>query len=402
MAITVVQSPSKFTPAFNPVTFQISSTNYAQPDFKFVADVYSGTGQLLVSLKYQPQVSGSAPIEIDINRVLHELVSANYCKLNEVVTPDIVVSAAGLLSGYSVQFGEQYGGNVFANMVSFSGYIFNGAMNNKRFAFYDQANFLNERFLSRIDRQTVRKSDSVMISILQSDTVAMANFAFTIYDLAGGQLYTTNIANPYTSLATTSHRALHLHVGFDYLFARLAFPLLAYTSASYYTITPPGGTAMRIDLHSRCERFPGIRLYFLNEYGGFDAFNFTMADKPTESNEKKFYQRQRDSKRTGYDTTNKRFEATNRAYVSKYTERIRVISDYLRDDEALLLSGLVRSPLVYMEGMAVDYGGTPGDRFLVPVDMKVNEYAIKKTRLDKVFNVEFDLEFTEPNYLQST
>ena len=401
MAITIIETPDKFTPAFNPVVFRISSDNYAQPDFKFVADVYSGTGQLLVTLKYQPQVAGNEPIDFDISRNLHELVASNYCKLNEVVGSDIILTGAGAISGYSVQFGEQYNNIVYANLASYSGYIFNGALNNKRFAFYSQANYLNKQFLTRFPRQVVRKRDSALLSILQSDTAAMANFALNIFNTTGTSIYATNIANPFTSLANTSNRLLHLHCGFDHLYSILAFSSTIYNTAAYYTITPGAGTAMRLDLFSKCERFPGIRLYFLNELGGFDSFNFMLASRPQQLNEKKAYQRQPDNRRTAYDSVNRRFEATMRNYSTSYTEKLKVTSDYLTDTEAELLEGLMYSPLVYQEAEASEYGGPEGQNVLIPVDIKMQDYTRKKTRLDKMFNVELDIEMTYDNYMQS-
>jgi hypothetical protein len=397
--ITIQQSPAKFTPAFNPVYFRISSSNYAQPDFKYVADVYSDSGQLLASLKYQPQVSGNQPIDIDVSRMLQELVAANYCKLNEVATPDIVVPGAGAIAGYSVQFGEQYNNVVHANLISFSGYVFNAAMNNKRFAFYDQGAWINKRFLTNFPRQIVRKADSMILSILQSDTVVISSFAFQVFDGSGTSLYSANISNPYTSLAATSNRALHLHCGFSYLQARLGFPLSVYNNAAYYTIAPPGGSAMRVDLYSRCERFQGIRLYFLNEHGGFDSFNFMLIHRYSYTTEKQSYQRQPENKRTGYDAVNKRFEALTRNYATKYREQIQMVSDYLTDAESKLLGELMYSPLVYMQIDADEYWGT--GTALIPVNIKTEQYTVKRTRVDKMFNVEMEIELTHDNYMQT-
>lgn len=397
--ITIQDSPAKFTPAFNPVYFKISSSNYAQPDFKYVADVYSGSGQLLASLKYQPQQAGSQPIDIDVSRMLQELVAANYCKLNAAATPDIVLTGSGLLSAYSVQFGEQYGGVMYANQVSFSGYVYNAVLNNKRFAFYNQAVFLNNRFLTGFQRQVARKSDSLIVSILQSDVAAMASFAFEIFNNAGTSIHSENIPNPYISLVLASNRALHLHCGFSYLFARLGFDLADYNAAAYYTITPPGGTPFRVDLYSQCERFPGVRLFFLNEYGGFDSFNFMLADRRSYSTMRESYRRQPDNRRTGYDATSRRFEALTRNFNTEVTEKYKLTSDYLTDTEAALLVELLTSPLIYMQVDAAGYGGT--GNVLIPVDVKTSTYDLKKTALDKMFNLELDLELTYQNYRQS-
>lgn len=391
MAITINASPDKFTPVFNPVVYTISSDNYAQPSFKFVVDVYSGS-QLLGTLKLQPQVNGSEPVQVDVNGLLQELISSNYCQLNYTKT-DIVNTSAGAIASYRVEFGEQYNNVVYANLNSASGFVFNGAMNHYRFPFYGQATYLNTRFLSYLDRQVVRKKDSVILSILQADDAAIASFSLVIRNAAGSSLYNATISNPYNSLSIANNRLLHLHCGFDFLFAELGFSTSVYNNAAYYEITPAGGTAHRIDLYSQCERFPGRRLYFLNEMGGFDGFNFMLTDRHSQKTTRETYMRQPGNRATGYDVTTKRFEALRRAFDTQITEQRKLQSDYLTDAEARQLLELFSSPLIYMEADASDYGGS--GNILLPVWITVDNYEVQQTRLDKLFTVEVDVEMTQ-------
>lgn len=395
MAITIVSTPKKYTPAFNPVVFSISSSNYAQPSFKFVAEVYDGSGGLIGTLKYQPNPIGTEPIFIDVGTVLHELVTGNYLQLNSVMGGAIVATSGAAISDYSVQFGEQYNDTLYANLTSYSGYVFNGGINNLRFAFYQDTTYLNKKFLSRFSRQTVRKRDSAMVSILQSDTTAITGFGLTVYNSVGVSIYSATIDNPLTSLSADNHRLLHLHVGFDHLNDVLSFGSTVYNTASYYTITPPSGTTYRVDLYSQCERFPGIRLHFLNELGGFDAFNFMLVDKWTQTSESRSYQRQPVNRSTGYDTATRKFEAVTRNYYTRYTEKVKVVSDFLTDQEAEQLADLMRSSIVYMEADAAKYGGT--GMVLIPVKLTVTDYEIKNTQVDKLFNFELDMELSTGN-----
>jgi len=398
MAITIVSTPDKFTPAFNPVVFSLTSTNYAQPNFKYVADVYSGTGSLLASLKYQPQVIGTDPVVIDVSRVLYELVSSEYLQLNSTQSPNIIIPSGPAISDYSVQFGEQYDNVIYANLSSYSGYIYNAGINNLRFAFYNSALFLNKKFLTQFTRQTVRKRDSAMISMLQSDTTAITGFVLTIYNGAGANIFNTTISNPYTSLSDRTNRLLHLNIGFDYLYARLAFSATVYNTAAYYTIQTAGGIAFRMDLYSRCERFPGKRLHFLNELGGFDSFNFMLDTKRKQTVERKSYERQAANIKTAYNSTTHKFEAVTRNFDTKYTEKLSVTSDFLYDYESQLLSELMSSSLSYVEDDAVQYGGT--GTVLIPANVTTLEYEIKKTSVDKLFTAEIDIELTTDNYRQ--
>jgi len=252
--------------------------------------------------------------------------------------------------------------------------------------------------LTRFARQVARKRDSVVMSVLQSDTAAITGFDLKIYSLSGSVLFSTTISNPYTSLSAANNRLLHLHIGFDYLYSRLAFNSTIYNNAAYYTIQPTGGSICQIDLYSLCERFPGTRLHFLNELGGFDSFNFMLDTKLTQTTERKTYLRQAANKATGYDSVNKRFEVLTRNYYSTYTEKKKLISDYLSDTEAQLLADLLRSPLVYMETDAGQLGGA--GNILIPITLTTLEYEIKKARTDKVFNLELDVEIGFENVVQ--
>jgi hypothetical protein len=287
---------------------------------------------------------------------------------------------------------------VYANLTSYSGYVFNAGINNLRFAFYNSADYLNKKFLTQFNRQSVRKKDSAMLSILQSDTTALTGFTLTVYNMAGVNIFSTVIANPYTSLSDRTNRLLHLHIGFDYLYTRLAFSGTVYSTAAYYTIQTAGGTLFRMDLNSRCEKFPGKRLHFLNEMGGFDSFNFLMDTKRRQATERKTYQRQPSNIKTGYNATTHKFEAITRNFDTKYTEKLSVTSDFLYDHESKLLSELLTTPLAYIEDDGSLYGGT--GTVLIPANVTTLEYEIKKTVVDKLFTSDLEIELTTDNYRQ--
>ncbi|ASZ14516.1 hypothetical protein KTO58_01225 [Chitinophaga pendula] len=395
--ITIHDKPQTFTPAWNSVSYMISSDNYMQPDFKFVADVYSG-GSLLGTLKYQAEPIGSAPVFVEIGRLIQSTVSANYCRLNTVVAPDVVVVAGGAVSAYSVQFGEQYSGTLHANLNSHSGYAFNGALNNMRFAFFDYTALQNTRFLTPLSRFVARKQDSVMLSVIQSDTAPIALFELKIYSATGVPVYTGTIPNPYTSLTAVNNRVLHLHVGFNHLATVLTLPLNVVSVAAYYTISMSGGGAVRIDLNSRCERIPSVRLHFLNELGGFDSFNFMLNSIRSIETERKSYYRQPSNRRTGYDPTERRFETLQRNYATSYTEKVRAVSDFLTDSESEGLEQLMHSPLIYQEVQGEDYGSS--GKLLVPIENTITSYQRKRVSADKLFNLEIDLQLTTRNIRQ--
>lgn len=52
MAISILQQPNQHVPAYNDIIYVASSTNYAQPNFNYLATIYIGSDT--VTLKASP------------------------------------------------------------------------------------------------------------------------------------------------------------------------------------------------------------------------------------------------------------------------------------------------------------------------------------------------------------
>ena len=136
-----------------------------------------------------------------------------------------------------------------------------------------------------------------------------------------------------------------------------------------------------------CGRFDPMRLAYINKYGAFDFFNFDLVSKTTFDIERKGYERNY----TGgiYEANNITVKNINPIYYTKETQKWKIISDYLTDDQAEILRELYSSPLVYMNLVNDNYINPSW----IPVKLSATSYEVKKTAIDKVFNIELDLEF---------
>lgn len=388
--ITISDYPQGYTPAFNPVVFSVLSDEADLVGFKYIVDVRDAAGNYIATAKYQPPADPSEPIQLDLQRFLHELVGSGYCNLNDTQTDQIVGTSGG--ATYYVDFSESApGASGITGKVTASGRVFNAALKTINFAFYEDSNYLGKKWLTRFNRLSVEKTDSLQLSFIQS--AAISGVTFQAYGADGGGLVGATLGPaPDDTLCS-------VNCGWNFLYNEIGFSESIYNNAAYYTLTLPSGDAMRIDIRSICSRHQGVRLYFLNELGGFDGFTFKMADTDTLEVERKGYLRQPIDKRTAYDSTSRRFEATRRNYYTRVTESKKLVSDFLSDTESALLAELFTSPLIYMEKDLTEAGGPA--KVLVPVELKTNSYTIKKLSVDRLFNLEVELTLTYDNYRQT-
>jgi hypothetical protein len=136
-----------------------------------------------------------------------------------------------------------------------------------------------------------------------------------------------------------------------------------------------------------CGRFDPMRLAYINKYGAFDFFNFDLVSKTTFDVERKGYERNYNG--SIYEAGGIVVKNINPIYYTKETQKWKIISDYLNDSQAETLRELYSSPLVYMNLVNDNYINFSW----IPVKPTATSYEVKKTAIDKVFNIELDLEF---------
>jgi hypothetical protein len=129
-----------------------------------------------------------------------------------------------------------------------------------------------------------------------------------------------------------------------------------------------------------------MRLAYLNKFGAFDFFNFDLVSKTTFETERKRYERNY----TGsiYEANGIIVKNINPIYYTKETQKWRITSDYLNNAQAETLRELYSYPLVYMNLVNDNYINFSW----IPVMPTATSYEVKKTAIDKVFNIELDLE----------
>tara|TARA_R110001599_G_scaffold47993_1_gene138599 strand:+ start:2748 stop:4199 length:1452 start_codon:yes stop_codon:yes gene_type:complete len=178
--------------------------------------------------------------------------------------------------------------------------------------------------------------------------------------------------------------------------------LVSAGTVSYYTVTVvTGGTVpMSSDytIKINCptlKAYKPIRLTWLNQWGAWDYYTFTMKSSKSISTKKTKYQQlagtwnESTYKVKGYKGGNKTFRVNA-------TEIIKMNSDFISEEDSAWFEELINSPEVYiLEGFQTDvYGSsvTVQNQYVTPVILKTSKWTKKTKANDKLIQYTFEVE----------
>jgi hypothetical protein len=124
MAITIYNTPNSYAPVYNQMIFTLSSTNVAQSNFRYIADIYVNGSSDYTRLEVGRNPSNNNGT-FDVAGIIQNFLTRDF-EDNTTTFKQCVNSIAS----YIVQFGEQYGPSSgitnYPNLTTSSGYCFNG------------------------------------------------------------------------------------------------------------------------------------------------------------------------------------------------------------------------------------------------------------------------------------
>jgi hypothetical protein len=387
MAITKTSVPNNFIGAFNQVPYTISSNNTAQPNFYFVIDVMqtSGTNNPLARLKY-PAQPGVNTLTFDIGNVLKNYVSFDF--LNAQAS--YVAANTNSRLKYYVEFRELYD---IAGVPTLSGVLASDPTtpSTSSFKYATNAIFDFEDFTPTSYVNTnVSGFGFLNSNTSQNENIEISqNKILTFFD-------PNRLVEKIVLLSGTTFAQIISLPAREHLFNINAGKWILDTSG----ITLAMGTyviqVQTIDgtiLGSKtftytpqCSIYPTIRLHWLNKLGAFESFNFIRNSRQSEDIERKQFKaplsigyNKSDRLKTNYNTT--------------INDKINIQSDWVTEDQSLLLEQLATSPIIYLERSSTNF---------IAINITNTNYDVKKFLNDrKLFNISFDIEYTYSRYRQS-
>lgn len=411
MAITILSNPQFYDTVYNEMVFTATSTNVAQPNFKYLVDIYisgAGTKEARLKIPIEPD-TGNGYCIVDVHRVLESFLNSDFGDNTSVVG---VTANPNSIIDYQVKFGEEY--DVATVLTQFPDltvdilrYAWNGSVNYPDHINVGYVPFLLDdsaaRFLTNAPNgQEISTTDSGWLYYFPDVDDNIREFEIKTYDSAGSLIGTWKLTNPLTHATTSEYlgkvTSAPISIGAlpNTQFAAGVQPVFAGTEASY-TIQALNGLALPVsevrtfNLIDAC-KYPRQTVHFLNELGGFDVKNFNLARVDSHDIERRSYKKnpQRITAEGSYPYSLQDRQTVQ--YYTKSTPKVKLTSDWITEAESIWLRELVESPEIYLED--------ENNVMIAVRQITMANYQVKTDTVDKLYNLEIELELSYDNYRQ--
>jgi hypothetical protein len=386
MAVTIYDQPQLIAPAGNPLVFTFSSDQTAQPNFSFIVEVYID-GQLRLTQEVFRQFNTLG--RIDVCEAVQSVVA------NPEITTAIEYNATNSMVEYYIKVYEKYGStptiqddDTSATLLAFNGALEYREWVNFNYDDYDpwQTNFA--KFLTyfpRSKRALCGMEENFYLGYFEQTGAQTATLVVNLFDISGN-----NIA--FGSYNITESEFVILNVGPQVIIDNTAINQVDFDDCYYYTVyvelTDIATETFTIYMDLDCKRYDTYRLHWLNKFGAFDSFTFSLVS--TEAANVQSYGYQRDPgvwDGTSYTYPLYAGQAIN--FAKTKTETLTLNSDWINQDiQQWLVKSLYDSPLVYLERE----NGTEFE----PVKVTNSNYTLRQRRRDGLIQetVNIDRTFT--------
>ena len=397
MAITILANPKDFAPVYNKMEYLIESTNVAQPNFAYLVDIYiNGSGTKTVRLRIPARPSDNKG-KVDIHRVLESALTSDVGNpTGDAGTYD----ASNSSLSYIVEFGEEYGTTVVQypnEETDISRKAFNASLEKRPFINWDVTEYeldgITKKFLTNMpDNNKVSLNSHGWLYYLDDPAITFINV--NVFDLNGSPLAgakidvtasTSDIQFVPSSPASLNNiDVTNLLVG--------AQPIIDSTVGSYEIQARGVGSysETRTFIIEESCKYNTNTLIFQNNLGAFDSFTFYLGDMSMADIERKDMKVNVDTV-VGSDIVYSMNEREKVTYYTKKSETIKLMSDWISEEESNWLLELMSSPEIYLQ---------EGNELVAVAKIKATNYTKKKVVRDKLFKIDVELELGYDDYRQ--
>lgn len=411
MALTIANQPVVLSSANDDLVYTcLESSLYTQTNFKYICDIYVG-GVKVAQLKAFPNPVSHYGV-FNIGNVVRNYVNSTLTYLP--YTAGIRVDKFPNHTVYvECKFGYEYGTNVaqYLNVQTRTNYFSNSYNKKRTLTTLSNPIMSTKKDQFATNRPTTKTS--IYLTTTSNAPVLVPFFSGIVYPSSPQNLvfrvnrynkdgsYTlsstitsTGSAIDYTMIEfNLSPQALNAALGTtfideDTLYYNV-FASIEVSSGVFTTATSP-------NFYPYCEsKYEVFTLVWLNQYGGYDSYQFPKKSKRTYNSDKKSFERipyMVDSsnglmsyvQRSGSSTSNVMVESSI-VYDSKFKETMSFNTDIIDELTYDWLSELIISPSVFVYL----------DSAFVPLTIKETNYDFKKRVNDKVFNLTINAELQQ-------
>ena len=392
MAVTIYDEPQLIAPAGNPLVFTFSSNQTAQPNFSFVVELYiDGTLRLTQEVFRQFNTLG----RIDVSEAVQSTLTSPL-----VVDGTLTTFYDTAINEYYIIVYEKYGTTptIQANDTSSTRYGFNAALRHQDWINFDYLdydastnNLLTPGTLLLTSFPRAKKyfcglDERIFLGSLCTDT--SVNVRFRLKDITGA-----TIANVLTSI--TLSQLLVVDASPQTIIANTSVTQANFDDAAYYEVIIRGtGAGVQngssetfvIWIDTECKRYETRRLHWLNKFGVWDSFTFSLVSIDSTTVQSYSYQREK-GVWDGTSYTYPLYQGEKVDFAKTASDQLTLNSDWINQDvQQWLVRELLESPSVYLE---VDNGTD-----FEPVKVTNTNYQLKTRRRDGLIQEQITIERT--------
>ena len=182
----------------------------------------------------------------------------------------------------------------------------------------------------------------------------------------------------------------------------------AISTLSYYTVQAFNSSNASISdtytININCPTLKGyepIRLTWLNQWGVWDYYTFTMKSTKTISTKGSTYEQLAGNwNESKYLPSG--YRGGKKAFRVNATEKIKMNTDFVNESESEWFEELINSPEVYiLEGFRVDQSFSMLNQYVVPVRLSTSSHTKKTVANDKLIQYTFEVEKSKTLRTQS-
>ena len=397
MAITIHATPKDFAPVYNKMEYLITSDNTTEPNFAHLVDIYiNGSATKTVRLRIPARPSDDKG-KVDIHRVLESALTS------DVGTPtgtDGTYDADNSSLSYIVKFGEEYGTTVVQYpdlTVDISRKAFNASLEKRPFINWDVTEYeldgVTKKFLTNMpDNHKVSLNSHGWLYFIEDNPLAI--ISVITFDSSGSTINAFKIDASTTSadIQFTPSSPASLN-NIDNTNILLGSQPIITSDVAYYEIyagDPNEVSETRTFVLEESCKYNTNTLIFQNNLGAFDSFTFYLGDMSTTDIERKDMKVNVDTV-VGNDIVYSMNEREKVTYYTKKSETIKLMSDWISEEESNWLLELISSPEIYLQ---------EGNELTAVAKIKATNYTKKKVVRDKLFKIDVELELGYDDYRQ--
>lgn len=381
MAITIQQVPQKFTTAGNPVVYTFESDQTSQANFSYIVELYVA-GNLYSTHQVFPQFNILS--KFNASEAMKSFLSSPL-----ITNGSLITNYFTAIVDIYIEVTEKYGTPPVPQASATSGIrkIFNGALRHPEWIGWNYLEYNVSRLnlIAPVDYLTSwPRSKKFFCALTEraflgfiTDRKNTINVEFALYDSTNTLITLFTFAPPSGFFQDMSI----IDASPSTIIANTTITAIDFSTTAYYEVRAfdigiginPGSTeAYKIYIDNYCHQYTTRRLHWLNKFGAWDSFSFTLVSTESTSIEGSMYEKEK-GVWNGINYTYPLFQGEISTFSKRAEDTMILNSDWINQDvQQWLVRELLESPNVFLESQGS----------FEPVNVTNKNYTFKQRKKD--------------------